>query len=137
MNSTAWGFAFVGTTFALGAQAACYTVYQANNLVFQSFSTPVDLSRRLGDTVPARFGPGATMVTSIDSDGCREISGVAALSDASVASLDGAGARRGSSPQGGARPTANLGRFFNGQASPMETRGAGVAAPVQQQKARR
>lgn len=117
MKSTALCLVVIGAALGVDARAACYTAYQGNNLVFQSLNSPVDLSRRLGETVPARFGPGATMVISLDSEGCRETRGVAALSDASVAALDGAGARRGSRAQNDARPAANLDRFFNGQNS--------------------
>lgn len=43
--------------------ADCYTVHGPDGAVmFRDSISPVDLSLRLGDTVPARFGIGATMV---------------------------------------------------------------------------
>ena len=45
--------------------AACYTVYKADGTILLETSTsPVDLTEQIGDTIPARFGPGATMTMS-------------------------------------------------------------------------
>jgi hypothetical protein len=59
------------------AQAiACYTVYDANNRVlYQSDKPPVDMSRPLHETIPARF-PGGQMVFD-DSSVCPVVSSVA------------------------------------------------------------
>lgn len=62
----------IGMASAVSADA-CYTVYRQNNVIFQSPSTPVDLSLPLSQSVPAKFGPGTSMVTSIYSDGCRDV----------------------------------------------------------------
>ena len=49
------------------ASAACFTVLgKDGQTIFQSDTTPVDLSMPLHETVPARFGPGASMVFSMD-----------------------------------------------------------------------
>jgi hypothetical protein len=58
------------------AFAGCYTVYDANNrIMYQSDKAPVDMSRPLHETVPARF-PGGSMV--FDTDGsCPVVSSVA------------------------------------------------------------
>jgi hypothetical protein len=53
-----------------GASATCYAVYSNNQLVYQSFERPVDMSRPLSETVPARFGRGASMVFSEDERLC-------------------------------------------------------------------
>jgi len=55
---------------------ACYTVYDSSNrVVYQSERSPVDMSRPLHETLPARF-PGASMVFD-DSRECAVISSVA------------------------------------------------------------
>jgi hypothetical protein len=61
---------------SLQAFATCYTVYDsANRVVYQSEKSPVDMSRPLHETLPARF-PGASMVFD-DSRECSVISSVA------------------------------------------------------------
>lgn len=55
-------------TICATASAACFTVLNKDGqTIHQSDSTPVDLSLPLHETVPARFGPGASMVFSMDS----------------------------------------------------------------------
>jgi hypothetical protein len=55
------------------AQAACYSVYKADGTLLQESSTPpVNLSMQIGDTVPAMFGPGATMTMSDNAFYCRD-----------------------------------------------------------------
>lgn len=52
----------------------CYTVYGADNKVmYSSVKTPVDLTEAIGDTVPARFGPGTSMVAGDTPHFCPEI----------------------------------------------------------------
>jgi hypothetical protein len=47
------------------AQATCYSVYKADGKLLQQSSTsPVNLSEQIGDTVPEKFGRGATMTVS-------------------------------------------------------------------------
>lgn len=74
MNPKAW--LLLGATLVCGmAQATCYTVYKANGAVLQRSSTsPVNLSEQIGDTVPAKFGSGATMVVSDDGVYCMSAS---------------------------------------------------------------
>jgi len=55
------------------AEASCFTVFnRANQLVFQSVLTPVDLSQPIGRIVQRRF-PGHHLVWSEDLESCREI----------------------------------------------------------------
>jgi hypothetical protein len=56
--------------------AACYTVYdRSDRVIYQSERAPVDMSRPLHETLPARF-PGAHMI--FDGGECPVISSVAA-----------------------------------------------------------
>ena len=53
------------------AQASCFTVYNKEGaMVLRTTEPPVDLSRRIGDTVPEKFGPGSTMLMVSDSSDC-------------------------------------------------------------------
>lgn len=64
MNTKAWAFA-AALLAAGSAQAACYSVYTAKGGLIQEGSTaPVNMTLPLGDTVPEKFGPGATMTVS-------------------------------------------------------------------------
>ena len=65
--------AWLGMASALPAQAACYTVYLGTSITYRSTTPPVDLSRPYGETVPWRFGSGATMITTNDETGCSQI----------------------------------------------------------------
>ena len=61
----------VTCSFALSAQASCYSVYNtAGKLINQSTQAPVDTRLQYHLTVPRRFGQGATMVHVADNDGC-------------------------------------------------------------------
>lgn len=73
--------ALLAAAWPLGAAATCYTVYDTTNrVVFQATEPPVNMARELHDTVPARFGPGATMVFSLNaSDNCPGIGAGAGL----------------------------------------------------------
>lgn len=56
---------------AAGAQAACYTVMDAKGKILSQTSTPpVDMAPQLHDTVPERYGDGATMVFGIADANC-------------------------------------------------------------------
>lgn len=58
---------------ALPASASCYSMLGANGrVVYQSATAPVDLSRPLHETVPARF-PGLQLVFSPHDGACPEI----------------------------------------------------------------
>jgi hypothetical protein len=71
MNRKAWLLA-AASFVAISAQATCYGVYRADGTLLQeTATTPVDLTHPLGDTVPVKFGPGATMVMS-DGFQCRD-----------------------------------------------------------------
>ena len=64
MNAKAW----LATAALLStgiAQATCYTVYKADGTLIQEGSVaPVNLALQIGDSVPEKFGPGATMTVS-------------------------------------------------------------------------
>lgn len=71
MNRKAWLLA-AASWVAVSAQATCYGVYKADGALLQeTATTPVDLSQPLGDTVPVKFGSGATMIIS-DGFQCRD-----------------------------------------------------------------
>lgn len=54
------------------AHATCYSVYKADgSLLQQSSTTPVNLALPIGDTVPEKFGRGATMTVSAADVYCR------------------------------------------------------------------
>jgi hypothetical protein len=60
------------------AHATCYTVYRADGALIQEGPvTPVNMTLPLGDSVPEKFGPGATMTVSDLGVYCRERRGVA------------------------------------------------------------
>jgi hypothetical protein len=60
------------------AHATCYTVYRADGALIQEGSaTPVNMTLPIGDTVPEKFGPGATMTVSDLGVYCKERRGVA------------------------------------------------------------
>jgi hypothetical protein len=47
------------------AQATCYSVYKADGtLLHESSNTPVNLALPIGDSVPEKFGAGASMTVS-------------------------------------------------------------------------
>ena len=71
--------AAVSTAAALAlptaADASCFSVYnRANQLVFQSVLSPVDLSQPIGIVMQRRF-PGHHLVWSEEVDTCRELGG--------------------------------------------------------------
>lgn len=70
----------VGMAVAVGSvHATCYTVYDAAGaMVFRDSQSPVDLRMRIGDSVPGRFGAGATMVMVPDGGPCEK-AGVAGV----------------------------------------------------------
>lgn len=58
----------------IGAQAACYTIFDdKGTLVHQASSPQVDMSRPLHETVPRMFGPGAMMEFSVLDTDCRPV----------------------------------------------------------------
>lgn len=72
MNRKAWVIAVVLLSAAM-AQATCYSVYKADGkLIHESSTTPVNLALPIGDTVPEKFGPGATMTVSDHGVYCKD-----------------------------------------------------------------
>jgi hypothetical protein len=71
------------------AQATCFSVYKSDGTVLhQSSTTPVDLTQPIGDTIPAKFGPGASMTMSESGFYCRDSAAAAkgtSLADAVLA----------------------------------------------------
>ena len=64
MNSKAWVLAAALLSTSM-AQATCYSVYRADGTLIQEGpATPVNLALPLGDSVPEKFGPGASMTMS-------------------------------------------------------------------------
>ncbi|MDO5693838.1 MAG: hypothetical protein Q4G70_15400 [Pseudomonadota bacterium] len=65
---------FVATLLlAAGAQAACYTVVGPKGQILSETSTPpVDMSYQLHQTIPHRYGQGATMVFGVADPNCGE-----------------------------------------------------------------
>ena len=60
-------------TLAAGAQAACYTVMGPRGQILSETSTPpVDMRYQLHQTVPYKYGRGATMVFGIADARCGE-----------------------------------------------------------------
>ena len=56
---------------AFGAGAACYTVHNKDGtMIYRADESPVDMRRPLGETVPAKFGTGATMMFSLTDTDC-------------------------------------------------------------------
>lgn len=61
---------------SLGASAACYTVFEkSGKVIYQSEKAPVSLAYPLHETVPARFGAGATMAFTTDFGSCIPVGG--------------------------------------------------------------
>ena len=88
MNRKAWLLAAAALATGM-AQATCYTVYKADGTLIQESSTsPVNLSLQIGDTVPEKFGTGATMTVSDQDTYCRDrrekqaVGGRSSLADA-------------------------------------------------------
>ena len=97
--------AWLGIASALPAQAACYTVYLGSRIAYRSTTPPVDLSRPYSETLPPRFGSGASMITTADETGCFQVvlSGGAPPEGISR----GASAARGGRSSGTAKPRAS------------------------------
>ena len=69
----------LGLCASQGAFATCYSVYAGERLAYQSIVAPVDLSKPLHETLPARFGPHAALVFSAADVAC--MGGAPALAD--------------------------------------------------------
>ncbi|WP_325342950.1 hypothetical protein [Xylophilus sp.] len=98
-------------------QAQCSTVYdRAGAVVYESPQTPVDLRLQLGDTVPPRFGPGATLVFTLHQvDSCgRSGTGATSGYQADAAGLRPTGRRGGDHRAGVFRRAAGAGPPLTG-----------------------
>ena len=63
----------LGLLAAAAAQASCYTVLGPKGQVLsESPNPPVDMSYQLHQTVPYKYGPGATLVFGIADPNCGE-----------------------------------------------------------------
>jgi hypothetical protein len=72
MNRKAWVTAAALLSAGM-AQATCYSVYKADGtLIQESSTTPVNLALQIGDTVPEKFGSGATMTISDHGVYCKD-----------------------------------------------------------------
>lgn len=63
----------LGLSFVASAKAACYTIYKGESAIFSSSVSPVDMSLPFSQTVPAKFGEGATMVYQENFINCPEL----------------------------------------------------------------
>lgn len=55
------------------AQATCYSVYKSDGtLLHETSNPPVNLALQIGDSVPAKYGTGATMTVSDHGVFCRD-----------------------------------------------------------------
>lgn len=82
---------------ALSAHSACYSVYKANQLIYQSSEAPVDTRYQHHATVPQRFGKGATLIYVDDGENCPSV-GKPILAWEPVSSGDGMIGERRSRP---------------------------------------
>lgn len=86
MNSKAWVLAAALLSTGM-AQATCYSVYRADGTLIQEGpTTPVNLALPLGDSVPEKFGSGASMTMSDLGVYCRNRRGPAAAAKAGAKS---------------------------------------------------
>lgn len=54
--------------------AGCFTIYDGHQkMVYQAPETPVDMRYQLHETVPERFGAGATMVFTLSDGYCNPV----------------------------------------------------------------
>lgn len=93
---------------AQAAGAMCFEVYAGEQLVYRATQAPVSLAQPLGQTVPARFGSGATMRFFPDESGCTLGAGDSPIAVA-AAELGGTGNDGG--------PARELARFFRDRES--------------------
>lgn len=60
----------VAMPFLSAAHANCYTVYKGDARIYHAMRVPVDTSLPYSETVPARFGAGATMIVTSGAFDC-------------------------------------------------------------------
>jgi hypothetical protein len=79
MNSKAWMVAAALLSAGV-AQATCFSVYRADGTLIQEGpTTPVNLALQLGDSVPEKFGEGASLTMSAADYTCKQRKGPAAV----------------------------------------------------------
>jgi hypothetical protein len=79
MNSKAWMVAAALLSAGV-AQATCFSVYRADGTLIQEGpNTPVNLAVPLGDSVPEKFGEGASLTMSGLDYHCKQRKGPAAV----------------------------------------------------------
>lgn len=72
MNIKPWAIAAALLSAGM-AQATCYSVYKADGTIIQETSnSPVDLTLPIGDTIPVKFGTGASMTISESGFYCKD-----------------------------------------------------------------
>ncbi|MCE3270958.1 MAG: hypothetical protein K0S57_1355 [Ramlibacter sp.] len=72
MNIKPWAIAAALLSAGV-AQATCYSVYKADGTIIQETSnSPVDLTLPIGDTIPVKFGTGASMTISESGYYCKD-----------------------------------------------------------------
>jgi hypothetical protein len=99
MNSKAWVLAAAALSAGM-AQATCYSVYRGDGaLIREGSRTPVDLSLPLGDTVPEKFGEGASLTMSGSDHFCKERQGPGAARKLAMKSTAGKRVKTADKPQ--------------------------------------
>jgi hypothetical protein len=79
MNSKAWMVAAALLSAGV-AQATCFSVFRADGTLIQEGpTTPVNLALPLGDSVPEKFGEGASLTMSGLDYHCKQRKGPAAV----------------------------------------------------------
>lgn len=69
-TATAVVIAGVALLAHMAAHANCYSVYKGDARIYHAQTPPVDTSLPYSETVPARFGAGATMIVTSGSFDC-------------------------------------------------------------------
>jgi hypothetical protein len=64
----------LGLMVCASASASCYTIQNAKgDVVYRAPYPPVDMSHKLHQVVPPRFGPGAKMVFELERGECTRV----------------------------------------------------------------
>ncbi len=64
----------LGLMVCASASASCYTILSPNgNVVYRAANPPIDMSYKLHQVVPPRFGAGATMVFELEKASCSRV----------------------------------------------------------------
>ena len=87
------------------ASAACYTIYKNDLAIYQSSIAPIDMGLPFSQTVPAKFGQGATLVFQEWVNLCAEFDGSAGVDKSSASTQQSQGQVSNSGSSSG-RPVA-------------------------------